>query len=291
MAPSGHPKKNLILVGEGFSYLVKPWDESQTGIIPTFLNDNTSVPLNNLDRLAKEGSSGTLMIEKWNFEGSSENDLLQLLGYANIEKEKMSETLMQRYGNIKINVISNVDTVVSTLNEAKAVNQASLLNIDYNSKEDIIQLTKEYLENASVLFIHLKLDSSMVKNGFICFDNIISEYIDNDDIGCVVALSYADRYNNAIKKYYENPQLHCDSYQLNNFVLPQQSGCHKAGLCVEVEDVPISVCYRHNGSIRCDKRQKFSEEDCKNGGNNSILTYHFLAELAFKLGFTSKFGA
>ena len=55
--------------------------------------------------------------------------------------------------------------------------------------------------------------------------------------------------------------------------------------------VPISVCYRHNGSVRTDKRQKFSEEDCKNGGNNSILTYHFLAELAFKLGFTAKFGA
>ncbi|OUM56782.1 hypothetical protein PIROE2DRAFT_18470 [Piromyces sp. E2] len=73
MAPSGHSKKYLILVGEGFSYLVKPWDENQTGIIPTFLNDNTSVPLNNLDRMAKEGSSGTLMIEKWNFEDLRNN--------------------------------------------------------------------------------------------------------------------------------------------------------------------------------------------------------------------------
>jgi len=69
MAPSGYPKKNLVLVGEGFSYLVKPWDESQNSILPTFLNENTSVPLNNLNRMAKEGSSGNLMIEKWDFEG------------------------------------------------------------------------------------------------------------------------------------------------------------------------------------------------------------------------------
>ncbi|ORX46253.1 hypothetical protein BCR32DRAFT_251887 [Anaeromyces robustus] len=203
----------------------------------------------------------------------------------------MSETLKQRYKDIQINVISNVESVVSTLNETKAVANALVLNVDYNSKEAMSQLIKNQLESASILFLHLKLDNQNVKDGFICFDNIISEYIDNDDIGCVVVLSYADRYNNAIKKYYEKPQLHCDSYQVGDFVLPKQSGCHKFGQYVEVEDVPMSLCYRHNGSIRCDKRQKFSEEDCKYGGNNSILTYHFLAELAFKLGFTSKFGA
>jgi len=98
------------------------------------------------------------------------------------------------------------------------------------------QLIKDKLDNVSVLFVHLKLKNDDVKNGFICFDNIISEYIDNDDIGCVVAISYSDRYNNAIKKYYEKPQLHCDSYQLNDFVLPQQSGCHKAGKYVDVEE-------------------------------------------------------
>jgi len=291
MAPSGHPKKNLVLVGEGFSYLVKPWDGSQGDVIPTFLNENTSIPLNNLDRMAKEGSSGNLMIEKWNFEGNSVNDVLQLLGYANIEKDKMAETLKKRYRNIQINVISNVESLVSTLNEAKAVAKASLLAVDYNSKDSMSQLIKTELENVDVLFVHLKLENQEVKNGFICFDNIISEYIDNDDIGCVIALSYADRYNDVIKKYYERSQLHCDSYQIGSFPLPRQSGCHKAGQYVEVEDVPISVCYRHNGSIRTDKRQKFSEEDCKNGGNSYILTYHFLAELAFKLGFTSKFGA
>ncbi|KAL6632245.1 hypothetical protein U3516DRAFT_578247 [Neocallimastix sp. 'constans'] len=291
MAPSGYPKKNLVLVGEGFSYLVKPWDESQNSILPTFLNENTSVPLNNLNRMAKEGSSGNLMIEKWDFEGSTVNDLLQLLGYANIEKDKMAETLKQRYRNIQINVVSNVESLVSTLNETKAVANASVLNVDYNSKEAMSQLIKSQLENTNILFVHLKLETQEVKDGFVCFDNIIGEYIDNDDIGCVVALSYADRYNASIKKYYEKPQLHSDTLQKGSFTLPRQSGCHKVGQFVEVEDVPISVCYRHNGSVRTDNRKKFSEEDCKNGGNNSILTYHFLAELAFKLGFTSKFGA
>ena len=144
--------------------------------------------------------------------------------------------IFNRYGDIKINVISNVESLVSTLNEAKAVANASILNVDYNSKEAMSQLIKSQLENVSVLYVHLKLENEEVKNGLICFDNILSEYINNDDIGCVVALSYADRYNPAIKNYYKKPQLHCDNYQMEHFTLPKQSGCHKAGQYVEVEE-------------------------------------------------------
>eukprot|EP00833_Pecoramyces_ruminatium_P000419 jgi/Orpsp1_1/1174451/evm.model.c7180000050143.1 len=147
----------------------------------------------------------------------------------------MAETLKQRYRNIQINVISNVESLVSTLKEAKAVAKATNLNVDYNSKDSMSQLIKGELENADILFVHLKLENQDVKNGLICFDNIIAEYIDNDDIGCVVALSYADRYNNAIKKYYQRPQLHSDTIQIGGFTLPRQSGCHKVGQYVEVE--------------------------------------------------------
>lgn len=290
MAPNGTPSKCIVLVGEGFSCLTEPFNDVKA--CPSTLLNGNSLELSNLNRMAKEGSSGTLMIEKWDFEGKKVNDIFQLLGLANVEKEKMADSLKERYKDMKVNLLSNDSSIVSFINQNKILENAQLLKMDFNNKDKLGEAIASELEKSVVLFVHLKLVPESVKDGLKCFENIISKYINNDDIICSVALTYADRYNANLMTYYDKPQLQNDEYQLNNtFILPKQSGCHKLGKFVEVESVPISVCYRHNGAIRRDLREKFSEDDCKHGGNGSILTYHFLAELAYKLGYTAKFGA
>lgn len=77
-------------------------------------------------------------------------------------------------------------------------------------------------------------------------------------------------------------------------IIPRQSYLMKNGSQVTAinNQTALIYSYFHSGSARTDNATEYTVKDIqKNGGNNKILAWHFMAEISHKLGFVSKYGA
>jgi len=74
---------------------------------------------------------------------------------------------------------------------------------------------------------------------------------------------------------------------------PVQSTRYLLGTPVETEDnIRLVASYYHEIMARRDTITQFEEEECMaKAGNGSVLAVRFLAELAYRLGFSAKYGA
>ncbi|KAI8367715.1 hypothetical protein BD560DRAFT_399352 [Blakeslea trispora] len=73
---------------------------------------------------------------------------------------------------------------------------------------------------------------------------------------------------------------------------PRQSHVMKQGVQLAIADQTLVYSCFHSGSCRQDKVERFDgQEIVAYGGHQMILAWHLMAEIAYKLGFTDKYGA
>lgn len=155
-------------------------------------------------------------------------------------------------------------------NDSKTTDIGHQLNCLYqplNSTDQILHLLSS--TEIDVLFVDFtdQKDPWRIINDLLVIEN-------NDLIQCIVSP-------------FSLPQ------KARSSIMPRQSYQIKNGLpVINNEQTALIYSYFHSGSARIDTATQYKSQHIQShGGNNKILAWHFLAEIAHKLGFVSKYGA
>ncbi|KAG2201267.1 hypothetical protein INT47_006770 [Mucor saturninus] len=182
----------------------------------------------------------------------------QLLG---LDTHQIKSTFQQRFHDLSLAILSN-DTKTIDIGH-----QLNCLHQPLNSTDQILQLLSS--TEIDVLFV----DFTDQNNPWHIINKLL--VLENKDlIQCVVSP-------------FTLPE------QVTSPIMPRQSYQMKNGLEVNTNDqTALMYSYFHSGSARTDTTTQYTLQNIQShGGNNKILAWHFLAEIAHKLGFVSKYGA
>jgi 2,3-bisphosphoglycerate-independent phosphoglycerate mutase len=295
--------KGFVLFADGFA-------EDHTIPQQTALERSTKP---NIDRITELGCSGVLHLRNKNTTDVNQisvEEFEQLLGiYGNIS---LPEKLENSFHKLKLGIVTNNSHLHDTLCKNHGVSEKDAIQVEIthaNTKSEntlVDQVSKQIeqlFNDHDLVFLHLSLHafvgieedenySTLREYGISFLDQILSKVPQNYFIS--VAMTHGgpltsiqlEKENEKAKQFAEkqNPS--------QGFPLPLQSFQILAGERVDVRFLyPIIASYYHETDTRQDNSKRFTERECEQGANMSILADHFLPEIAYKLGYASKYGA
>lgn len=264
------PKKCILIYGE-------EWLTNQK---PSFAS---------FDWLTDHGCSGLVYAEQHSTNHPLK-ELMMILGY-DFEKfyPKKSDYIDQyreNFGDMRIKVLTESPEVKRMLNSLSDIDSNSspchqLMAADTVMKWLSLDIRKN-IEDTDILILHGTLKS--IRD----IDQLLSRYLDEDYFFILLAspnnitqtkiCSLPKKHNRTIKSpYFQDIE---QSYQIKN------------GKHVQVMCSPLICTYYCRDLTRKDRCTFWeSKHILENNGNLGILSYHFLKEVAYKLGFVKKYGA
>eukprot|EP00002_Diphylleia_rotans_P018246 TRINITY_DN3538_c0_g1_i6.p1 TRINITY_DN3538_c0_g1~~TRINITY_DN3538_c0_g1_i6.p1 ORF type:complete len:272 (+),score=48.08 TRINITY_DN3538_c0_g1_i6:51-866(+) len=249
-----------------------------------------------LDSIATNGCSGLLM---WRGEDSQnaveslstfEYAIRQIIGLS--FKPRGVNASQQRYGEMKIELISPRAMLLAHSKEDGF--QAEHLSDTFDLSSTITSLESKLTTTltSDVLILHIPLTQDVPKelqNRYAELASAMLQYssVENSKDIYTVAIQSNDF------KFYDVHNLAGKSQPIEDSYMPIQSYQVYEGRAVTISSFqPAIVSYYMPNITRRDRCTAFDvEHAAKLGANSKLLVDQFLPEIAFKLGFTPKYGA
>jgi 2,3-bisphosphoglycerate-independent phosphoglycerate mutase len=268
----------------------------------------------NIDKLTELGCSGVLHIRNLGTKDSNQisiEEFEQLLGIYG-SNESLPAKLEHSYHNLKIGIVTNNQDLRVALCKNHSVNENDVVHVSVDHESSQVEQISEAVEQ---LF---KSDHDLVIFNLSLHNYAKGEEGEKKFTLRSEGISFLDQVLNSVTKQRENLylsvimthggpltalQLQKEQEKATNvkqrqqpsygFPFPLQSFQILAGK--RIENVrflyPMIASYYHETETRKDNAKRFTERECERGANLSILADHFLPEIGYKLGYTSKYGA
>lgn len=240
-----------------------------------------------LDRLAQLGCSGRLFPRL--LPRDELGELLQILGiYGSLYdaegkgpflKDDVSfASLYKKFGSLKLGLLSN-DPEVVALGESLRVPVVVHLQSGGDVEETTRQLAAAQ-EQVDLAFVHVKATADFP--ALALADQLVARLLTTKENKKPLVSVIAGHSSPASDEPKPNSKLY----------YPVQSAAVIDGKTSPLLPAGHLATYYHEGSTRRDDVQRFTEAEVKSkGANGNIAAEQFVAELAFKLGKTPKYGA
>ncbi|KAI8139375.1 hypothetical protein BJV82DRAFT_250350 [Fennellomyces sp. T-0311] len=217
-----------------------------------YCSQNADIDTPTLDALCQRGCSGQLLLERSDSKDARKQDIVQLLGLSDCKNDQMKTRLTERFGNMKLGLISPYAPVaalaeVVTFYSTEIPDDLMAIDVDVL----LVDTTKQHMEDIMVKL--LDTTPHLLK--------------------CVVMRAAVQQQQ--IKHAPQQSSVTKNGVSVN----VHESNCLVCG-------------YWHDGSTRRDHVERFRVDDMiTNGCNGSTLAWHYLAEIGHKLGHVPKYGA
>ncbi|EGC36266.1 hypothetical protein DICPUDRAFT_87495 [Dictyostelium purpureum] len=244
-----------------------------------------SLELKTLDTIVSEGCVGQLLYSNnENQEKYTENELKELLGF-NINETLTESLFKEKYMNLKIKFISNVEkelnifensVILKELNQEffeKEIKECSedMIIVHYQCKSNQLKERREHLVNLDSFLSNSILSPSIPNDYYLL--NIIIGY---NETTINVPLTEQQQSNITPQWFSQPPKSF--NFLNSNIINPRMTS-------------PLFTIEYNPTMTRKDYSCSFKESEFIKGSNGKILLIQHFREVAFKLGKVPKYGA
>ncbi|OZJ02205.1 hypothetical protein BZG36_04747 [Bifiguratus adelaidae] len=273
----------IVYIGEGLAHVPHQVPLNSPGFT---LAEAASTPA--IDKLCELGVTGNIAFQR-SKAASGANVFAQLLGIGiDNEGTQAVDLLHQRFGNMRIQVVTNDPHVNAFLNNL------AIPVRNYPSAQELAEICLNFANantdpKSDIMLVHMKPQETSVDESIKllqALDTAVATVIDAPKTFKAVVMTGHQGSSTTIESASLAPSLQS--------LRPQQSFQIKEGQICEVDDSLSLACaaYYHPTATRRDTVSRFSENEIgTTGGNGVILAWHFMPEIAFKLGYVPKYGA
>lgn len=227
---------------------------------------------NNLDQIASLGCTAKLHVRT-----TTQQHVAQLLGIFETKPQEQQESQIEQPLN-KMNVfVWSNQTQVQTLCQQNHHSRFATFADD--SLPNAQQVAQKLSEHDLVLLHRNGMDNAAACISYM--DELVQHFAQDASIYLVIVASFAhvpDSNEKPAVPTFVPPQSYC---LLHNQIVPHVR-----------HQFPMVAVYHQDKVTRKDKNTQFTEASClMHAGMGSLLADRFLFEIAYKLGFTPKYGA
>jgi len=236
-----------------------------------------SAARDHLDRMVKEGCSGTLLLRRCGEDGilsRSTREFAQLLGVCDHISDDGESTFAKVYNGLEAALLSNSQEICTFGSKLGL----STEHVPSPSPSSIFDRITHSLPSYDLHVVHLFGESCTIANELV---GKIMGTFDPEKLFLILVGGHGDAV----------VPIHFSSRPR---ITPTQSYMMKNGQPVTDLKLtsPLYAVYHSRGITRRDETNTFVEEELvNNGGSGRMLAEHFMKEVAFKLGRMPKYGA